>query len=176
MAKATRKVKAAAATVPVPQTRDQVAEAISRIGILQRARTRIETKMNDEMAALKANYEAEAEPHKREIEALTEGLRIWCEANRAELTKNDRTKTAVFTTGEVRWRVTPPKVVIKGVEAVTDSLKRLGLGRFLRSKEEISKEAILADPDAVRHVAGISIQQTEEFVVEPFETKLEEVA
>jgi phage host-nuclease inhibitor protein Gam len=116
-------------------------------------------------------------PQTREqIEALTEGVKVWCEANRVELTKNDKTKTASFTTGEVRWRVTPPKVMIRGAEAVLDSLKRLGLDKFVRQKEEISKEAILADPDGVRGVAGISIQQTEELVVVPFETALEEVA
>jgi phage host-nuclease inhibitor protein Gam len=75
----------------------------------------------------------------------------------------------------VQWRLRPPKVVVKGLEAVLDKLRRMGLERFIRTKEEINKEAILAEPDAVKRVAGISIEQGEDFVIKPFETQLEEV-
>ncbi len=132
--------------------------------------------MNDEIAAAKARYEAEAEPKKAEIVALTEGVNIWCAANREELTGGGKVKFHAFTSGEVRWRVTPPKVVIKGVEMVLTALKAAGLTQFIRTKEEISKEAILGDDTVRQQIPGISIQQTEEFVVVPFETKLEEVA
>ena len=59
---------------------------------------------------------------------------------------------------------------------MSEALKSFGLERFLRTKEEIDKTAILAEPDAVEHIKGISITQREEFVIVPFETKLEEVA
>lgn len=170
-----RRAKGIATSVSVPQSRQEVVDAISEIGRRQRERDRIEAEMNDRVAVLKEQYESAALPHAEAIEQLREGVQVWCEANRSSLTAGGKTKTATFPSGEVRWRVTPPKVTIKGVEAVMDSLRRLGLGRFLREKVEISKDAILADPEAVAQVRGITISQVEEFVIEPFETKLEEV-
>ena len=161
--------------VMVPQTREEVSVSILRIGELQRQRTRIEAAMNDEVATAKARYEAEAEPHKREIIALSEGVKIWCAANRDELTGKGRVKHFKFSGGEVRWRMTPPKVVVRGVEAVIDMLKRTGLTQFIRVKEEVNKEAILADGEAWTRINGVVVQQAEEFVIVPFETTLEEV-
>jgi len=132
--------------------------------------------MNDEIAAIKTRYEAEAAPHNELIKELRAGVQTWCEAHRDVLTKGGKVKTAAFASGEVRWRMTPPSVAIRGVEATMDLLKRLGLARFIRTKEEVNKDAILAEPDAVTGVSTISIKQHEEFVIEPFETSLEELA
>ena len=49
------------------------------------------------------------------------------------------------------------------------------LKRFIRTKEEINKEAILDEPEVVASVKGISITQKEDFVIVPFETELESV-
>jgi len=51
----------------------------------------------------------------------------------------------------------PPSVSVRGAESVIDTLKRLGLGKFVRTKEEVNKEAILNEPDEVRGVAGLNI-------------------
>ena len=61
-------------------------------------------------------------------------------------------------------------------KAVLDQLRKLGLKRFIREREEVNKEAILNEPEAVAHVAGITISQGEDFIVTPFETELTEVA
>ncbi|KFB96134.1 exonuclease inhibitor, partial [Trabulsiella guamensis ATCC 49490] len=92
------------------------------------------------------------------------------EANRAELTRDGKTKTANLTTGEVRWRARPPSVTIRKVEDVIAMLKKLSLGKFLRNKEEINKEAILASPTEVKGIAGIAIKTgVEDFEIIPFE-------
>jgi phage host-nuclease inhibitor protein Gam len=165
-----------AATAWVPQTKDEVVRAIAEIGELQRGRAVIQARMNDELAKAKESFEAEAQPLGERMQLLTRGVQMWCEVNRTALTRGGRTKTAQLPSGEVGWRTSPPKVTIRGAEAVMDALRRLGLGRFIRTKEEISKEAILAEPDAVTMIQGIAITQAEEFVVKPFETSLEEVA
>ena len=55
-----------------------------------------------------------------------------------------------------------------------ETLLRMGLGRFVRVKNEANKEAMLAEPDAVRGIAGISIVTgVEDFTVVPFEAKAE---
>ena len=72
------------------------------------------------------------------------------------------------------WRQRPPSVSIRGVDAVMDTLLRMGLGRFVRVKNEPNKEAMLNEPDAVRGIAGISIVTgQEDFTVVPFEAKAE---
>lgn len=174
MKKTNLKVKAQAQAA-VPQTREEVAEAIAGIGRAQRERERIQAAMNDEIAAIKARFEAEAEPHADAIRALREGVQTWCEANRDALTQGGRIKTAGFTSGEVRWRNTPPRVAVRAAEVVLQLLRDRGLGRFIRIKEEVNKEALLADPDAVGGIPGIKFDSREEFVVVPFETALEEV-
>lgn len=174
MAKKTTRHKAAAATAPVPQNREQVSLYIREIGERQRELQRIATDMNDELAAVKERWEAVAQPHAQRIEALTAGTQIWCEANRESLTQGGKTKTATFPAGEISWRLRPPSVRITGQEAVLDFLRRIGLKRFIRTKDEVNKEAILNEPEAVAQVPGIAITQGEDFVVTPFEAELSE--
>ena len=77
--------------------------------------------------------------------------------------------------GEVSWRKRPPKVSIRGTEAVIQALQSDGLERFLRHKAEIDRAAILKEPDVAASVKGITISSGgEDFLVQPFETKLEE--
>jgi phage host-nuclease inhibitor protein Gam len=158
----------------VPQTREEVAEAIEKFGIAQRELARITADMNDEIAIMKRTWEEKAAPFQEEKARLFNGIQIWCEARREELTKGGKIKTHAFATGEVNWRIGSPRVVVKGVEAVMDALRRFGLGRLIRTKEEINKEAILEDPKVVSDIKGISITQTENFYVRPIETELEE--
>ena len=40
----------------------------------------------------------------------------------------------------------------------------------------MDKEAILAEPDAVEHIKGITVSQKEEFVIVPFEAELQQAA
>lgn len=169
------RLKTPAVAVTVPQSRDAAAQAVAEIGRLNRDFARLTADMNDELAVVKARHEEAAEPLRLKIEALTTGVQTWAEANRDTLTQNGKVKTAALTTGEIAWRLRPPSVRITGAEAVLDVLRRLGLKRFIREKEEVNKEAILNEPEAVSHVPGISISQGEDFVVVPFEAELAEV-
>jgi phage host-nuclease inhibitor protein Gam len=171
-----RKVKAPAAPVRIAQSREEAARMIGQIGHHQRVREGLQTAMNAELARVKDHYERLARPHADKIVELTKGVQGWCEANRDALTQGGKTKTAQLATGEVRWRTTPPAVTLRGVEEILAALKEKKLDRFIRTKEEVNKEAILAEQDAVDEIAGITIGQREEFVILPFETKLEEVA
>jgi len=113
-------------------------------------------------------------------------VQAWCEANRAQLTQDGKVKYANLASGEIKWRMRPPKVVVRGAETVIELLKQLGLKMFLREKTEINKEAILAGavfqddkilaPTELRAVPGIKLEQAEDFVIIPFESQLEEVA
>ncbi len=166
-----KKLKAPAAE-HVLQSRTAVVDAIARIGELVRERTRIEAAMNDELSVVKERFETQAEPLSAEIYTLTTGVQAWCEAHRDELTQGGKTKTVQLPTGEVKWRTTPPSVTVRGVEAVVAWLTEKGLTRFLRTKTEVNKEALLNEPAEAETVPGVTITQREEFVVEPFEAAL----
>ncbi len=70
----------------------------------------------------------------------------------------------------------PEKVTVRNVDLVLEELRKQQLYEFIRAKEEINKERILAQPERVANVPGISISQGEDFVVVPFSTQIERVA
>lgn len=171
----TARLKCAAVAHWVPTDRDQVAEAIAEIGRCQRERDIVRTAMNTELSALKEQFEAQAKPHSDRISELSRGIQLWCEAHRDALTGETRSKTVRLATGEIKWRMRPPSVNVRGVADVLKALVARGLRRFVRTKEEIDKEAILGEPEAVIGIPGLSISQREDFVIVPFSTELEEV-
>lgn len=169
----TRKSKTRGANLTVPQSREDAAEAVAMIGVANRDVARIEADMNDEIASAKTRAEELATPLRDRVKALTEGLKVWAEANRDALTHAGKVKFADLGTGKVSWRLRPPSVRITGVERVIEAIKALGLPAFLRTKEEVNKEALLADPDKARLIAGVSIGSVgEDFIVEPFEAEI----
>lgn len=178
MAPRSTRTKAAASTVPVPQSRAEAVYAIAQIGQSQRELSRIEAAMNDELSAIKQRYEEEAAPFKKQIGALTAGVQTWCEANRSVLTDGNKTKTVNLSSGVVKWRMTPPSVKIgRGlIGAVLASIRKAGLADlFIRTSDELNKEAILAAPEKVAKIGGLSIHQAEEFVIEPYAEEIASV-
>lgn len=160
----------------VPQSKNDCAQFIRNIGDLQRQFERERAAMNDAIAATTQQHQPVLADLQQRIEALQAGVQAWCEAHRVELCgPGDKLgKTANLVTGEVSWRQRPPSVSIRGAETVLDTLLRMGLGRFVRVKNEPNKEAMLAEPDAVRGIAGISIATgVEDFIVTPFEVTAE---
>ena len=167
------KVKAKSKSVPAPQNRDEAAAMLRTIGEAARDVARIEADMNDDLARIKEEAEAKAAPHRSAITRMTEGLKTWCEANRETLTDGGKRKFADLGTGRVEWRFAPPKVTVRGVEAAIAAIKTLGLP-FLRTKEEIDKEAMLKAPAQARLIPGVTIgSEGETFSVEPFEAQIE---
>jgi len=158
------------AQLDVPQSRDEAAQYIRQIGDLQRRMLREQAEMNDAIAHLTETYQPRLELLKGDIGTRQEGLQAWCEANRADLTNNGRVKTANLVTGEIQWRQRPPSVSVRGADSVIETLLRLGLKQFVRTKKEINKDAILNQPELVAGVAGIKVVTgVEDFVITPFE-------
>ncbi len=155
-----------------PQSKADCQADIKRLGDLNREIVRAQADLNDEIARLTKAAAPHIEALQERIETLQAGVQTWCEANRTELCGSG--KTANLITGEVQWRMRPPSITIRGAEAVIETLKRLGLQRFVRVKEEPNKEAMLNEPDVVRGVAGISINTgVEDFTITPFEVEVQ---
>lgn len=164
------------AVARVPQTREECVADIAQIGQHERDRKRLEAAMNDELSKVRERWEAEARIHAEAIERLSRGVQTYCEARRDELTQGGKVKTFAFASGEIRWRAPPPSVSLRGVDAIIKAFEDRGLGRYLRKKTEVNKEAILADPADALTVKGVSINQDEDFVIVPWDTTLECVA
>ena len=162
--------------VSVPQSKNDCAESIRKLGDLQREFERQRAEMNDDIAALTQAHQPVLSELSERILALQTGVQAWCEAHRVDLCgENDKQgKTANLVTGEVSWRQRPPSVSIRGADTVLETLLRMGLGRFVRVKNEPNKDAMLNEPEAVRGIAGISIVTgLEDFIVTPFEAQAE---
>jgi phage host-nuclease inhibitor protein Gam len=159
----------------IPETREEVNTAISEIGRRERERKLLDAAMNTQLAKIRARYEQIALPHKDAIDLLSLGVKIWCEANRDELTQDGKIKTVKLASGKVSWRLRPSKVAVSlRVDEILVILKRLKLTRFIRVTEDLNKTAMLAEPKAIARIEGLRIERgTEDFVIAPFETGLE---
>lgn len=170
MSKKPTRIKTSA--IEAPTSQEEAEALLAEIGKLQGQVTGIETEMNNRLREIKDEYEKQAQPINEAITAKFQALHAWAEANKGELLKG-KAKTAKLSTGELSWRTTPPGVRITKQPVVLETLKRLGLSDLIRTKDEVNKEGILADPSRVEGIAGISITQREEFVAKPFESQIE---
>lgn len=163
-----KKLKRAASAALAPADAAGADILLARVGRLVREREAIQAALDERVTEAKQVAEAQAAPLAAEIDALTRGLQLWAEANREKLTDGFRHKTVKLAAGELLWRTRRPVVRIANTEEVLRTLDALGLGRFVRTKAEIDKEAMLADPLAARAVPGVSIgSEGEDFVVQP---------
>lgn len=167
------KVKAKATAVAVPQNKTDCAAFIKNLGDVQRDFERQRAEMNDAIANITQQHQPALDAMTERLQRLQKGIQIWCEANRAALCEGS-SKTANLITGEVSWRQRPPSVAVRGADTVIETLQRMGLGRFVRTKEEVNKEAMLNEPDAVRGIAGVTIVSgVEDFNITPFAVDVE---
>ncbi|MBU2575638.1 host-nuclease inhibitor Gam family protein, partial [Patescibacteria group bacterium] len=116
---------------------------------------------------------ADAKPRQEKVSELLEGLFAFAEAHRDELTEGGKRKTVEVPTGIFGWRTTPPAVSLRDIKSILASLVSLGLERFIRTKEEVDKEAMLKEPEVAKKVKGVSIDQREEFIAKPTELEVE---
>jgi len=161
------------AVIDVPKSLEEAAKFLAQIGSEQRSIDMIQSNLNTEVEKLKAKVVARVESREDRISRLVEGLFAFAEVNRDKLTDNGKRKTVEVPTGWFGWRMTPPAVSLRKVASILESLHSLGLERFIRLKEEVNKEAMLAEPDVAKKVKGVSIGQHEEFIAKPAELEVE---
>jgi phage host-nuclease inhibitor protein Gam len=166
-----------AVNVKVPTDRIELNERISELGRNERIREKIALEMNEAIAKIKKRYAEDVKEYDDKISELLAGIAAYCEVHRDELTENGKSKTVSLPAGTISWRICPPSCRLTKPEVIMELLKRKGLHRFIRVKEEISKDMILAEPTAVAGVKGITIiKGKEELAIEPDRSELEKVA
>lgn len=154
----------------VPQSREDAVWAIGRIGTIRREIASRKAVADEAIRQAGEVLERDTADLMTELSEHERGVQTWCEANRQALTHEGKVKFHDFGTGQIKWRSRPASVSIRGVETVLEAFKKLGFKAFVRVKEELNKEAMLADPDKARAVAGVTIKsEGEDFLIEPTE-------
>lgn len=129
-----------------------------------------ETVMNEKIQNLKAKYEADTMTQRSQLNELRKELEAFCLLNKNDFSTS---KTKKYLFGEVSFRTNPPKVMQLNkkysVQTSLELIKRLFKNQFVRQKEEIDKESILAaysskslDDQQLAGV-GLKIDQEETF-------------
>lgn len=167
-----KKRKAKKAEIVVPSSLEEAAMFVARLGEEQRAIEEIELELNREIEALKAEAMAEVAAYSECKEALLEGIAAFAEKHRVELTASGN-KTVQLPTGYFGWRWTPPSVSLRNAAAVLEELIRAKINKFVRTKHEVNREAMLEDKDLARTIKGVTITQREQFFVKPSEVAAE---
>lgn len=166
MAKKTKNISLSA----VPQTREDVVKQIARIGDIQGQLVIVKAQHDERIREIGKSFDEIAAPLDEELASLTVGVQTYCEAHRSELTNNGRVKFAAFATGTVSWRTRPPSVSLRKSEAIIEACKANGLEKYIRVREEINKDAMLADAEQAMTIPGVTIKSAgEDFIIEPIE-------
>jgi phage host-nuclease inhibitor protein Gam len=137
--------------------------------------------MDAELQSVRDNYESRLGTLTQLLAEKTDAARAWAKANSAEFGQR---RSIEFAHGKIGFRTGPPKlktVLKRKWDDVLDSLRARRWGAaYIRVKEEINKEQIIADVGAqilsatnLRKV-GAHVVQEELFYVEPALAKVEE--
>ncbi|MDE1924733.1 MAG: host-nuclease inhibitor Gam family protein [Patescibacteria group bacterium] len=154
--------------VPPPKSMFEAAQLDRRLGTLL---SRSEQCRLDAALAIK-QFETAAEKkikeYTAEVREIAKAIRAFAEEHREEILEPGRKSATLQSGGIVAWSTSPPAVELaEKAETIVKRLKTLKLERFIRVKEEVNKEALLADQDVAKSIEGVNITQTEKFTIRP---------
>ena len=139
------------------------------LGILDETQARLdkaEALADERIAKIKEALCEATEADRKMTGKIMDKLVIFASENR-DLIERDGVKTVTLTNGSLALRLTPPAVDVEDDEVMIELLKRMGLGRFIRTKEELDRELLLAERKNMPRVPGLSFSQKEKLSVQP---------
>lgn len=161
-------------------TREQAEKFVSEIAIATNYQRSLTTKKDAEILAIREKYEPDLQVSADGIKMYSDKVQIWAEQNPQEFAKK---KSVDFSAGKVGFRTGTPKLKAisgKTLAAALNFLKLVRWGRaFIRVKEELDKEAILAQFSKGKFSKrrllkiGCKVEQEETFFIEPDLTPFE---
>lgn len=150
-------------------TRDQAEDAMRELCIATHQLEQKTAAMNEELARTREKHETEIQALKETTELLTAKINTWADKHPEAFAKK---KSVEMVHGVCGYRTSPP--ALKTVRGVT-WIKALGLIKnafpaFVRTKEEVDKEAVLAARDNIGTAAlmsvGLRVDQAETFFID----------
>jgi len=154
-------------SVPTVTTLEEADVLLSEIAARKRSLDLIKASMNESIDTLKVKAAAEGEELLREIEAREQALVRFAEGNKETLF--GKLKSRVLSFGEIGFRASTKAVLLNrkwSWERVLDALKETGALRFIRTKEEVDKEALRALKPEDLEAVGVKLQKDDGFYYE----------
>lgn len=157
-----------------PKNRKEFEQLVSEVNEASREIQRIKLEEDYQIQEIIAQKYFERKPYEEKIEQGSQGIAVYANANRAELTDNFKIKTLQIVDGKILWRKNPPSVEIIDEDKALEELKREKLRAFIRTEEKIDKEAILKNKLAIASLKFLKVLPGEEqFVIQPAGVKFE---
>lgn len=163
------------AVVPTPR-KEALPTLAKEIAFSQSALKKIEAEIEQRTQKLREGYAETIRQHQETIAECTSLLESYALEHRDQF---DTKRSQDITHGVMGFRVSNPAVTIaRGLsKKITGILEESGLTQFLRTKQELDKEKIIAsrqDEDIMARLEniGITVSQKETFYFEPKEEEL----
>ena len=154
------------------RTVEEANDAMKEYGELKRITQDIESRLNDDIAALKAEAAEEAAQHNTRMAALENGLTAFSEAHKTDIFKDKRSLTLDY--GTLGYRKSTELGTVKGAtwKTVLGKLKELAFKEAIRIMEEPDKEVIGQWPEERLALIGCERREKDAFWFELDEAKI----
>jgi phage host-nuclease inhibitor protein Gam len=160
--------------VEIPATRAEAEALVRRLTTNLLAQQAAKTEMDQRITAIKKEYESKCSKLEESIQPMMESIHAWADAHSEEFGGK---KSLDMLHAIIGWRVNPPSLKpLRGFTwgAVMGRIKDLGKWEFIRTKEDVNKEALLAARDTENLKAFYcAVAQDEEFFCDPKTTPVE---
>lgn len=159
--------------VIIPQSKEKAKRVSDEVGGLQMQEERIKQRLKKRIAELETKAAEEIDTLRQKMISHLASLYGFYQKNWEELTEEGKRKIIDISFGEFGIYETKPWPRIKNVKKVLQLLKIRKLKqciRFIPAREEINKEAVLANQKAVADIKEIRIVKKEKFKVIPKKT------
>jgi len=131
-----------------------------------------EAAMNARIQKIRDEFDQATIEARKEKLVIESDIEVFCRSNKHEFEKS---RSRDFVHGVVGFKFNPPKVSILNrkstIKTAMELIKRIFDGKYVRSKEEIDKELILADyaagslKDGNLAAVGLKVDQDETFYI-----------
>lgn len=150
-------------------TREEMESLVGEIAALKTREQKFTAEMNRRINEIRVDYDAALGGIAEDLKGKMAIARDWAEAHPAEFGSG---KSIAMTHGAVGWRIGNPALkTLSGWtwDRVLEKLRGGGIWiKYLRVKQEVNKEALLADRhELVLSEAGVRVVQEEAFFVDP---------
>jgi phage host-nuclease inhibitor protein Gam len=170
------RIKTKAGSVAV--SRHEVEALVGELALVKLNEIKITALMDGQIAAIRSRFESQLGETAKRAEEIALILQAWAEAHPEEFEKR---KSIEFVGGKIGFRTGTPKLkTLKRWtwDLVLTALKNVNWGKnYIRTKEDVDKEAILRDYQGEENKAlaaiGVQIVQDETFYCEPDLTHVE---
>lgn len=153
--------------VPVVETLEQANVMLAEIAERQRGIDLIKAGLNEKIDGLKTQAEAECAPLLQEMEEREQALARFAEAHKESLFNKPKSRELSF--GELGFRSSTSTVLLNrkwNWGMVVEALKQKRLGKYIRTKQEVDKEAVRALSEKKLAAVGLKVKEVDAFFYE----------